>query len=1078
MTNIKKIFFLFGVLITQAIGALAQAPTITSIDYRFNYPKETMVITGINYGTVADMVVSFGGVNGNILSSNATDSTDGTQIEVEIPGNTSAANIDVINTATELSVSSPNKFFTTFHGTIPFNISDLQDPIQLGSVSSEQFDVCSCDFDGDGRRDIVTTNASTEGLLQYYRNITTDPTNIQFSESNQSVSVETRNITCSDLNGDGLPELIFGDDGSGTGYYYYILTNKSTIGNILFDEKIRYELTDDFLITRMLVNDLDYDGKPEIVVTARNQNKNEISIFKNQSTGGNINFSDTPIYIELASAGDNGGLEIQDMNGDNKPEIIISQFGINNNIANIYVLKNNSGVNNIAFDNPVEFDVGKSIRAMKVGDLNGDDKPDIAVTHLSESSLSVILNNSTSSVLDFSLGGNWFSDGPWGIDMGDMDGDGDLDIVVGRNNNANLDVFINLTEDDATSIDFLELTRPLPIRTRNIQITDINNDAKPDILYTGADLFANFLGIVRNTNCFVPEIEGDATRFLCDQPIQLNSIYNPAAVFNWYKDGVLVQGPAHATNTVNEPEFIVALGEVGDYKVEAVAEGGSCIIESNLIIVAPAAGAVPGTPIAVNDGPSCEGSDVVLTVNFAAPPPAGLTYKWIGPNGFSANLTDNPSVTISNVKPENIGKYTVVVAAGSCETDEISTNVEVISLPEFSVTATGDIAFCTGGATPLTVNTLSGYIYEWLKDGLFIGETSANYTATQVGLYSVKVTETATLCVAITNEVEISIFTTPVADFSFPSTICLDESIPFTDTSTTDPTATVNYLWDFDNGNTSTEKNPSKSFNLTGNYTVNLTINYVEANCSSSNSYDINVVAPEVLSIESSSDGICEAEDVILSTNIVVTNPIWNTTETTSSITVNTAGTYSVSGNDVNGCLVTSLDYELLQKNVPNITVIASSQDIISGDRVDLEAQGADTYLWSPAETLTDSASATPVGTPEQTITYIVEGSLVNGCTAIDSITIEVRPAISTAYKVLNVNGINPVLTIENKENDAICMLTIFDRNGSKVFEIEGNTVDWDGSGNGGELPQGTYFYVFNCGEAEPTTGSILLIRS
>ncbi|MDH5365810.1 MAG: FG-GAP-like repeat-containing protein [Cyclobacteriaceae bacterium] len=1077
MTNFRRLFFLFGVLISQALGVYAQAPTITSIDYRFNYPKEVMVITGINYGTAAEMVVLFGGVEGNVLSSN------GTQLEVEIPGNASAANIDVINTTTELSVSSPDKFFTTFHGTTPFSIGDLQNPIQFGSAAIQQFDVCSCDFDGDGRRDMVTTNSGGVSL-QYYRNTTTDPTNIQFFESSQNIVITSRNITCSDLNGDGLPELIFGRNDVGNKNFIYVLENNSTVGNIAFGTSKQFQLDVGYEIVSMLTNDLDYDGKPEIIATSAHQTENNIFILKNQSSGGVIDFSNTPVKIDMLEAGVNGGLEIEDMDGDRKPEIIVAQLGAVSGVANIYILKNNSGVNNISFDAPVAFDVGKSIQNMKVGDLNSDGKADIAVTNLNESKLSVVVNNTTpSSGLDFSLVNvNLPTDQPWGIDLGDLDGDGDLDIVTCSNNSATLDVFINNTLEGATSIDLAApITKTLPTRTRNIQITDINNDAKPDILYTGAKFGAYHLGVIRNTNCFVPEIEGDATRFICDQPIQLNSIYNPAAVFNWYKDGVLVQGPAHGTNTVNESEFIVALGEVGDYKIIIeTPEGGACDLESNLITVDPAAGTVPGSPTVVNDGPGCEGTDVVLTVNFAAPPPVGITYEWVGPNNFSATLTDNPSVTISNVMPENIGKYTVVVAAGPCETNEISTNVEVISLPEFSVTATGDIAFCTGGSTPLKVNTLGGYTYQWLKDGLPIGgETSANYTATEVGLYSVEVTEVATTCVAITNEVEISIFTSPVADFNFPSSICLDESISFSDISSTDPSANVNYLWSFGNGNTSTEQNPFNSFNLTGSYTVTLIINYVEANCSSSNSYVINVVAPEVLNIEASSDGICEDEDVILSTNIVVTNPIWNTLESTPSITVNASGVYNVSGNDANGCVVTAPDFELLQKTVPNITIIASSLSIFSGDIVNLEAQGADTYLWSPSETLTDTTSAVTEGTPEETITYFVEGSLVNGCSAVDSITIEVEPTINTAYKVLNVNGINPILTIENKEVTAICVLTIFDRNGSKVFEMEGgNTLDWDGSGNGGKLPQGTYFYVFNCGEAEPTTGSILLIRS
>ena len=1072
MIKFRKLF-LFGIALIQTFYALAQVPTITSIDYLSNFPKNIVVFTGINYSTTpSDMIVSFGGVNGTVLSSN------GTQMEVEIPENSDLANIVVLDAVTGLSVTSAENFFHSYNGTSPFTVNDLQDPVQYGSLG-EQFDVCSCDLDNDGKRDMVTTKGSLELDLLFYRNITTDPTDIQFSVSSQNLSITTRNIACSDLNGDGKPELIFGNNSTGGRHIFYVLTNTSTPGNISFGTRTQLELPLGFNSIRMIANDLDYDGKPEIIVTAANQNKNEISIYKNQSTGGVVSFNNLPIHIELATTGDNGGIEIEDMDGDGKPEMIITQLSGNN----IYVLKNRSGVNNISYDAPVIFDVGKSIRGVKVGDINSDGKIDIAVTHTIQNSLSVVLNTTIPNAgLSFELGGNWPTNTePWGIDMSDIEGDGDLDVIVSNNGNSTLDVFINNTTVE-NIIDLSAFTKTVPTRTRNMLISDMNNDAKPDVIYTSASRLAadNLfqLGVLRNTNCFVPNIQGDATRYLCDQAIELESVYNPSAIFNWYKGGVLVQGPAHATNTVNDSKFIVPIGEVGTYKVEAVSEGGGCVITSNLITVNFDGGSVPGVPTVVNNGPGCEGSDVVLTVNFASAPPAGITYEWAGPNGFTATLTDTPSVTLSGVTPESIGIYTVIVSSGQCKTNQVSTNVEVISLPEFSVTSTGDIAFCSGGTSPLTVNTRAGYTYQWLKDGAPIsGENGSNYSATQAGLYSVEVTELATTCVDVTNEVELSIFTSPTTDFSFPTAICLDESIPFTDVSTVDPTATVNYLWDFDNGSTSVIQNPSSTYNITGNYTVTLSISYAEASCSSIKSYPITVIAPEVINIQSSSTGICESEDVVLSTNLVVSNPIWSTLEATPTITVNTADTYTISGKDVNGCMVVS-EFILPQKTIPTLTLSATPQTIISGNSVNLEAQGADTYLWSPPETLDDETSSTPKGTPTETTMYNVIGSLTNGCSAVDSIEVVVNPANNTAYKVLNLNGTSPVLTLENNDNTDICSLTIFDRYGSKVFEAEGNTVDWDGRGVGGELPQGTYFYVFNCGAAEPTTGSILLIRS
>ena len=74
--------------------------------------------------------------------------------------------------------------------------------------------------------------------------------------------------------------------------------------------------------------------------------------------------------------------------------------------------------------------------------------------------------------------------------------------------------------------------------------------------------------------------------------------------------------------------------------------------------------------------------------------------------------------------------------------------------------------------------------------------------------------------VVLLNEVE------PVADFEFsPDGECSNESIQFTNLSTG---TNISYLWDFGDGNESTEENPTYTYNATGggirNFTVRLTV--------------------------------------------------------------------------------------------------------------------------------------------------------------------------------------------------------------------------------------------------------------
>ena len=58
----------------------------------------------------------------------------------------------------------------------------------------------------------------------------------------------------------------------------------------------------------------------------------------------------------------------------------------------------------------------------------------------------------------------------------------------------------------------------------------------------------------------------------------------------------------------------------------------------------------------------------------------------------------------------------------------------------------------------------------------------------------------------------------PVADFSFPSTTKVGESIQFTNSSTNSDS----HSWDFGDGSTSTEESPSHTYEKPGDYTVTL----------------------------------------------------------------------------------------------------------------------------------------------------------------------------------------------------------------------------------------------------------------
>src|SRR5262249_18330697 len=63
---------------------------------------------------------------------------------------------------------------------------------------------------------------------------------------------------------------------------------------------------------------------------------------------------------------------------------------------------------------------------------------------------------------------------------------------------------------------------------------------------------------------------------------------------------------------------------------------------------------------------------------------------------------------------------------------------------------------------------------------------------------------------------------------------------------------------------------------------------------------------------------------------------------------------------------------------------------ICPGTSVMISASGANTYQWSPANTLSDSVASSPVATPASTTTYVVTGIGPNGCAGKDSVKVQV----------------------------------------------------------------------------------------
>ncbi len=1049
MKNIKQIGFITVLMLTLLTGGLrGQTPVIASLDKSFAPINDTLTIAGSNFGTDASVVeVVFGSVLANIVS------LADNQIEVLVPGASTFSSVSVTNTISGLTAYSSELFFISFGGTT-FDPSLLAGPTTFAAQNGI-FDICMCDFDGDGKNDVASSHDNSI-LIDVFRN-TSSLATINFNKRSFNIGEFTLNITCRDIDGDGLPDLVTTRSG---GNSIYVLRNISSVGSINFSPPQELNTTG-ALPRKVAIRDINLDGQPELIVT--NQSSIQISLFRNLSTPGTIVFGPEVTFGLPLTALNSSGLQVEDLNADGKPEIVVNPF-LN---ANIYIFQNNSVPGGaVSFRPVVLFNVSGNLSDLIVGDLDGDARPDIAVSRFLSSNISILLNETASSTDVLSFGAPKIIstiDFPLGMDLGDLDGDGLADLMVSSaSDNLDMTLLRNISIPGDFSFERFDINTN--DKSRNVKIGDLNGDAKPDVAFTGVQNFE--LGVLLNNNCYVPVVSPTGPVTVCNgNTARLTSSGSAGVTYSWERDGT-----ALGVTT----SFIDA-AIAGDYTVVVTSQDGSCVTTSNAVTVTVIGGA-GGAPTATNNGPLCLGD----TLKLFTPDVPGGSFDWTGPNGFTS-IQQNPQIL--NFDINMIGTYQVRVTLGACVSAWGSTDVSESVLPDLTITTSDPLTFCQGQSATLSVPAQASISYQWLLDGVAIpGATTTTYVASASGSYSVEITNSDG-CSKITPAIGVAAVPPPTAGFTSADEACIDLPVGFTNTSVVDANENIFYAWDFGDGNTSTVANPTHTYNALGNYTVSLLVHYDDATCNDSFSKTVNVVNSPAVSIVADRDTVmCEGDTIVLSVSGTHPGYSWSTGATSNSIAATTAGIYTVDVTTTAGCVATA-QVEVVTLPLPDITVTADIQQIFAGDTVQLNASGGFNYVWSPTEGLSDPNIANPIANPVRTTTYTVSAEGANGCVGSAEITIQVGEGINVGPKPLfspNNDGQNDLWVIERIDRYPDCKVIIVNRQGNVLYEMQpyyGN--EWDGTLNGAPVIEGAYYFVIRCEGSgrNAASGSITLIR-
>ena len=431
-----RIAFIGGFAISSIHCAWGQKPAIKSIDKLRGPMEEVVTVKGSFFGTdKTKLAVTFGASKADILS--LTDQI----MEVKVPFGATYDNLGITNLNNGLTGYTQTPFLLSFSGKPGFELTNLQGQFNFpaGTPSSEGLnDLCMCDFDGDKKVDVATANNNFKYVNIYPNN--SSPGTVAFpSKTAVNIAALSLHIKCGDLNGDGKPDLVVSE--SGTSDRIFVLKNGSTgVGNFAFLTPVPITLAGK-RPKRIEIADLDLDGKPELIVTA--QTSNTVTVLVNQSTLASILFSPAPpIHITIPGAVSTEGLAVADVNGDGLPEIVTSQYQIN---SNIYVIENKSSPGSFQAGPITTLAVKTLIKNIRIGDLDGDEKPDIAFTQIDNSSIGIFLNQSAGAITFDSLKTFATDVAPWGIDFGDLDGDGKPDIGIASTTKKSITILNNIS---------------------------------------------------------------------------------------------------------------------------------------------------------------------------------------------------------------------------------------------------------------------------------------------------------------------------------------------------------------------------------------------------------------------------------------------------------------------------------------------------------------------------------------------------------------------------------------------------------------------------------------------------------
>jgi gliding motility-associated-like protein len=411
-----------------------------------------------------------------------------------------------------------------------------------------------------------------------------------------------------------------------------------------------------------------------------------------------------------------------------------------------------------------------------------------------------------------------------------------------------------------------------------------------------------------------------------------------------------------------------------------------------------------------------------LTASMTAVSATAQRFIWDFGDGYSVRTTTPASPSYTYQK-EGV-YYPVVLLEDARGCTVPATGNPKITVDRITAAFSADVTQACDGGTVVFSDSTKGVSIEdgmaatYVWDFGVTGRTddvatgpNPTFIYDAPGTYTVTLTATSYYGCVHDTTMQIEIEAKPAAQIAPVTPVCVGQPIQLVGTDTRNLPGTT-WNWTTNNQQYNVQTPPAITYPQAGIFPVQLIITTASGICSDTATANVQIDGYPTLSPTPVAASICRGQSVTLQANteagVDITWTDYNISDIKSAspiVTPDIDTTYHVVAVNATGC---STEGDVRVTVSQPFTLQVNGGDICPGGAVQLHAEGAVSYKWTPATGLSNPDIANPLATPQSTITYQVVGYGNDNCftdTLTSTVTVHPAPVVDAGEDMVVPTG-------------------------------------------------------------------------